>query len=290
MSYYTPIEKILEKLKTTGYYVFLIILLIVFVFPFAWYILNSFKTTEEANALPPTLLIKYPTLQSWINVLTGHTVIKLPTPWGRWIINGLVVSLITAFYVTFATVLACYSLARLKPFGGMPILMLIIASILLPGPAILIPIYSIVASLHLLNNPMALVLLYPILVLPLTVWITISTFAAIPPEIEEAALIDGSSRIRTFFTIILPFLKMSLITTFVISFLIAWGEYPFAYVLLRTHEAYTPAIGLATYLLEFNIFWEEVSVSAVLVTIPVFILFILLRKHIIKQIFYGVVR
>jgi len=289
MSSQSKIKEIYERVLEAGYYIFLVILLIVFITPFVWYILNSFKSTEEANAIPPTFLNK-PTLQSWINVLTGQTVIKLPTPWSKWIMNGLIVSFLTALYVTFATALACYALAKLKLKGRRFILMMILAGIMLPGPSILIPVFIIMVQLKLLNSLIGLILLYPILVLPLTVWITISTFAAFPDEIEEAALIDGSSRIRTFFTIILPSLKMTLVTTFVIAFLISWGEYPFAYVLLRSYENYTPAIGLATYLLEFNIFWEEVSVSAIIVTLPVFILFTLLRKYIVRQIFYGIVR
>jgi ABC-type glycerol-3-phosphate transport system permease component len=290
MSIQPKTKTIYEKMLTVGYYIFLVILLIVYVTPFAWYIFNSFKTTEEANAIPPTIFPKNPTLASWINVLTGHTNIKLPIQWGRWMLNGIIVSSLTALYVTFATAFACYAIAKLRLKGARLILMLILAAILLPGPSILIPVYIIMTQLKLINNVMGLILLHPIIVLPLTVWITISTFAAIPDELEEAALIDGSSRIRTFFTIILPSVKMTLITTFVIAFLISWGEFSFSYVLLRSWDNYTPAIGVATYLLEFNVFWNEVSVSAVIVTLPVFVLFVLLRKHIVRQIFYGIVR
>ena len=223
-----------------AFYLVMVLLAVVFMFPFIWTLSGSLKTVGELFDFPPPLFPKVPQFRNYAVAL--NTV-----PFALWIGNSLLVVVLATLGTVLSASVVAYSFARFKYRGRDLIFMLTLATLMLPGQVTLIPQFVLFFNLGLINT------LYP---LWLPFWFGGAGFyifllrqflMSIPPDLDEAALIDGASYFRVFRTILLPLCKPALATVAVISFIAHWNEFNTPLVYLNSPEKFTVALGLSFY-------------------------------------------
>ena len=227
-------------LGDAAFYLAMVLLAVVFMFPFIWTLSGSLKTVGELFDFPPPLFPKVPQFRNYAVAL--NTV-----PFALWIGNSLLVVVLATLGTVLSASVVAYSFARFKYRGRDLIFMLTLATLMLPGQVTLIPQFVLFFNLGLINT------LYP---LWLPFWFGGAGFyifllrqflMSIPPDLDEAALIDGASYFRVFRTILLPLCKPALATVAVISFIAHWNEFNTPLVYLNSPEKFTVALGLSFY-------------------------------------------
>lgn len=203
--------------------------------------------------------------------------------------NSLIIASITTIYVTLIASLAAYSIARLKFKFKKLLTVVILATSMFPQMIVVGPIYRIFVNLGWTNS-YYITLPYSMLTLPVAVFILITHFSQIPKEMEESAIMDGSSKINTFFKIILPLAAPGIFTSAIMTFIGAWNEFLLS-LTLNTDEMWRTATVSISFLRgQFEIFWGQVTAATVIVTIPTLIIVILFQKQIVSGITSGALK
>lgn len=240
-------------------------------FPFLWMWLSSIKQLRELYTIPPVWLPTMPTLDNYRTVLFESNV-------PRYFINSLVISFGATGLALFIAIFAAYGFARFKFRGKTFYQSFVLIGQLLPTAAIIVPLFVTLRTLGLVNTYLGLILVYMIITLPLSVWMLTSYFRAIPVELEEAAIIDGSSRIGVLFRITLPLSVPGIIAVLVYSFITTWNEFIFALTFATDSSVKTLPIGLAEFTTEFNTDWGAVMAASMIMTVPIAVLFLSMQR------------
>jgi len=240
-------------------------------FPFLWMALSSVKPLRELYSVPPTWLPQNFSMENYTNVLFNSNI-------PRYFLNSVIISVGATAISIFLAALAAYGFARFNFRGKSGLQASILISQLLPTATILVPLYIILGHLGLINTYAGLILVYLIHTLPLCIWMLIGYFRSIPYEIEEAALVDGASRLTILFRIVLPLAVPGIVSTVVYCFVSTWNEFIFALVFATDSRVKTLPIGLAEFTSEFNTDWGAVMAASMVMTLPVVILFFGIQK------------
>jgi arabinogalactan oligomer/maltooligosaccharide transport system permease protein len=209
---------------------------------------------------------------------------------GRQLFNSLVVSSATALVGLVFSTSAAYALSRFDFPGKDRGLAAFLVTQMFPGVVMMIPLYLILDLLNLLDNLGGLVLVYATTAIPFSVFTLKGYFDTIPRELEEAAMLDGASRIRTFFTVILPLVKPAIAVTGLFSFMTAWNEFILAATLISDPRALTLPVVLQRYVDDYGTEWGLFAAGALIVSLPVVLLFFALQKHFVAGLTAGSVK
>jgi trehalose/maltose transport system permease protein len=273
----------MKMLKRAGFYLLLLAIVFVAVFPFYYAIVTSLKSGTElfqADLWPQSF-----SLANYRNVLTEG-------PFLRNLVNSLVVSGAVVAVSLLLGVTAAYALARIR-FRGRSALMLAILSVsMFPQVAALAGLFEIIRALHLYNSLLALVLSYMIFTLPFTVWVLTTFVRDLPVEIEEAAILDGAGPWTILTRIFLPLMWPALATTGLLAFISAWNEFLFALTFTSTNAQRTVpvAIALLSGNSQFEIPWGNIMAASVIVTVPLVVLVLVFQRRIVSGLTAGGVK
>ena len=252
-------------------YVLGLLFAFVAVFPFAWMLISSIKTVQELYTVPPAWLPHAPTLGNYAKVLFASNI-------PRYFLNSSIISLGSTGFALVLAVLAAYGFARFRFRGRRFFQAAILVGQLLPTATIIVPLYIVLSHLGLINTYLGLILVYMILTLPLSVWMLIGYFRAIPVELEEAAIIDGASRMTVLLRILLPLSLPGIVAIVVYAFVTTWNEFIFALCFATDSSVKTLPIGLAEFTTEFNTDWGAVMAASMIMTLPIVVLFLAMQK------------
>jgi multiple sugar transport system permease protein len=248
-------------------------------FPIYWMIVSSLRTSQDLFSRP-TLLPKTVSLESYRNLLE---VTDYPLQFR----NSIVVALIVVAITLVASVIIAYAVTRFR----MPFKMLIIGSMLyaymFPPMLLAIPLYGIFVWLGIADSLFALVIAHCTLTLPLGVWLLWGFFKSMPFELEEAAMVDGCTRLGSFLRVVLPLSLPGIVTVAVFSFLLSWTDYAYALVMISSDTQKTLPVGLASMVGSFEMRWGEVMAGATLIALPLFLMFTLLSRYFIQGLAAG---
>ena len=208
----------------------------------------------------------------------------------RWLWNSLVITLSTATIGVMLAAASAYGFARWEFRGKRSSLIFLFVTQMIPASMLMIPLYILAVRLGLVNTFRGLVIAYSVSSVPFSIWILKGYYETIPIELEEAALIDGTSRMGAFYRIILPLSTPSLAITFLFNFTQAWNDFLLARVLLTKPEMYTWPRGLQAMQQQFTTEWGAFSAASILVSIPVMILFLFSSKYLISGLTVGSVK
>ena len=262
--------------------VIIILYLFIILFPFIWVAITSFRPESEiwsSNAL--NLKGAVFTSENYLALFKSTIFNSLK--------NSLIISSITTIYVTLIASLCAYSIARLDFKFKKTLTFVILATSMFPQMIVVGPIYRIFVSLGWTNS-YYISLPYSMITLPIAVFILITHFSQIPKEMEESAIMDGSSKINTFFKIILPLATPGIFTSAIMTFIVAWNEFLLS-LTLNTDETWrTATVGISFLRGQFTIFWGQVTAATVIVTIPTLIIVILFQKQIVSGITSGALK
>lgn len=255
------------------------------IFPICWMISVSFKPASEVYA-PPTLFPKAPTLDGYCNMLATTGAFSFTT----WLKNSVIASLCTTLFSLIIATLGAYGLARFRFRGRNALAYLILTTQVIPGALIIVPLYIIMSNLNLLDNMIGLILAYTTFTVPFCTWMMKGYFDSISPTIDEAAMVDGANRFQVFTRIVLPLSLPGLAATTIFAFISGWNEYVFASILLRSYENWTLPIGIASFQGQYDTNWGTLMAGAVMITVPVVVIFWLLQKHLVAGMTAGAVK
>ncbi len=252
---------------------------LVALFPVAWLVLTSLEPRDAWQSTELRLLVE-PTLENYRQVLfeTGFT---------RWFANSVIVAAFTTLVGVFMAATAGYAASRFRFPGQRPLLWSLLVTQMFPVAILIVPIYNIMARLGLLNSYGGLVLAYCTVAVPFCAWMLKGYFDTIPVEIDEAGRVDGLTPFGTFWRLVLPLARPGLAVTAFYTFLTAWGEVAYATTFLNTEDKYTLAVGLQQFVSQHKAEWGLMTASAVLITIPAAIVFLLVQRHLVTGLTAG---
>ncbi len=256
----------------------------VMVFPVFWMVSTSFKPDDEINSSTPTWFSLAPTLQHFRDAMDR------PYFWDT-VQNSLIVVSVTVAAAIALAFLAAVALAKYRFTGRKAFVVLMIGILMLPPAGLVIPLYVVLARYHLTNALTGVILTYLTFVLPFAVWTLRGFILGIPAELEEAAMVDGSSRLGAFVRILLPLVAPGLVATSVFAFITTWNEYIFASVLLSDQSNHTVTVWLSYfYGTSRNTDWGGLMAASTLTAIPVIVFFLLVQRRIMFGLTAGAVR
>ena len=260
------------------FYGTLIGLLAFFLFTLAWMILSSLKTNVQATAYPPIWLFR-PTLQNYVDVFTKN-------PFFSYMVNSTIIAAAAVGIGLVCGLPAAYSMARHRQAAlGFLVLMVRI----LPGIAFLVPLFVIYRRLGLINTLGGIVLTHVIVVLPLVIWIMAGFFEDIPRELEEAALIDGCSRVGTFVRIVLPLSKPGIVAATILSFIASWNNFIFV-LILGGKDTITLPMAVYSFVSFEDVNWGGLTAAATVITVPILVLSLIVQRYLAGGLTMGAVK
>jgi len=261
------------------------VLLLVMLFPFYWMAITSFKSTAELFDLDRSpLFVSRPTL-AWYEHLFTQSL------YPRWMLNSTVVAVASTAISLFCSILAGYSLARLRYRGAGAIGWGIFVTYLVPPTLLFLPVTLIIGGLHLFDNLWALILTYPTLQIPFCTWLLMGYFKAIPRELEESALVDGASRIQAMVRIAIPLALPGILAAGLFAFTLSWNELLYSLIFMNNIEAKTIPVGVIQGLANGEaIKWGEVMAATLVGSLPVAFLYSFFVEQFVAGMTAGAVK
>ncbi|MDY6358717.1 MAG: carbohydrate ABC transporter permease [Cyanobacteriota bacterium] len=268
------------NLKNIPIHIVLITVSILSIFPFIWLLSTSLKGAgENIFAYPPTIIPKDFTWANYVGV--WHRVDLM-----RYFINSMIVAGGTVLLNLILSSLAAYPLARMEFKGKKITFFAILATIMVPFQAIMLPVYLITLKLHLVDsvsNTMGFIgLIMPFAVSAFGIFLMRQAFLAIPKEMEEAAIVDGCNAFQVFWKVLLPMVKPSLAVLAIFTFIGSWGEFLWPSIVLTKESMFTLPVGVNNLQGMFSSNWRYIAAGSIISTIPIIIFFLALQKYFIS--------
>jgi multiple sugar transport system permease protein len=253
--------------------------LVFFLGPFFWIVTTSLKGNEDYFAFPPVWIPAEPSLTHYVGLFTRSS-------GGRYFSNSLVISTLSMLAALVVSLPTAYSIARWR-FGGGVLSTLLLALRMLPAIALIIPLYLMYKTLGLTNSYLGLVIVYTVIYIPFAVWLLVGFLRDFPVEIEEAAMIDGCSRLGSLVRVVVPIIAPGLAVVALFAFIATWNEFLFA-VVLTGIETKTMMVLVTSFTSGgTDMFYGEASASVVLGVLPAFAVAFLLQRYLVKGLALG---
>ncbi len=264
----------------TVQFVLILVVAAVILVPIYWIASGAFKEHVDIFQLK---LIFTPTLENF------RIIFKSPYNLFDKLINSTLVAFYTVLIAIPLATMAAYSFSRFRMFGERVMFVTILATQFVPAVVIVLPFFILFRDLGILDTRLSLVLVNLSLIMPFAIWMIKGFIDGIPLDTEEAALVDGSSRLQVIWNVVLPMTMPGLITAGIFCFILAWNEFLFA-VILTTNKAVTMPVGLALFHAEEGVLWHLISAAGILIMAPMFVLALIIQKHFVQGMTVGAVR
>ncbi|MBS5606979.1 carbohydrate ABC transporter permease [Clostridium sp. AF18-27] len=251
--------------------------------PVLWMVSTAFKSYGETIAKPPRWVPQQISFEAFGRLWSEY-------PFGTYFKNSFVIVLFSMAVSVFASCLAGYGLTRFKFRGRNSLMTFILVTQMFPSVMLLVPFYSIIGKMHLLDTHLGLILVYISFTVPFCTWTMLGFFRALPLDLDEAARIDGCNSWQCFSRIILPLTLPGIASTSIYAFITSWNEYMFAFILTSRPEMKTLSVGIA----EMNGFqqirWNDMMAASLMASLPLILLFICLQKYFVSGLTSGAVK
>lgn len=246
---------------------------------------NDTLLTTDLRIIPENA-----TLDNYREVLFGAPEKNRQSDFFLWIWNSASVVAVTSVISVILAAISAYAFSRFKFPGRSAGLVFLLTTQMIPAGMLLLPLFIMIAKLKMINTSLGLIIAYAVTSVPLTIWTLKGYYDTIPVDLEEAALIDGASRLTVFTKIILPLSTPALAIAFLFSFMGGWSEYLVARVVLQKNEIFTWPLGIFTFAQQFTVSWGQFAAASVLIAIPVMALFLYSSKWLISGLTLGSVK
>lgn len=263
-------------------WVLLAVTLILYGFPFLYLLLTSFKTPLDAIAVPPTVWPEQWTLENYVSALSREGV---PAA----LINSVTTAVISTILSLVLAVPAAYAITRFRTPSGRVFIIAALVTRMVPTIAVGAPLVEIMRGIGLTDTSFGLALAHTTISLPLSIWLMASFFEAVPDELDEAAKVDGCSRLQALWRVVLPVVTGGLAVTAIFAFLASWNEFLFALLLTSVRAQTTPVV-IANFQTQFGLDWGGMTALAAVYSVPVIILTLFLQRQIVAGLTLGAVK
>jgi multiple sugar transport system permease protein len=259
--------------------------------PIFWLVMASISTRVELLAVPPHWIPQHPTFKNYLDIL-------LPGSAASEVSRTLIITLLNSFKVASAVAIIClivgslaaYALVRISFRFNRTLLVGILGTRMIPEVSLVIPLYILASRVQLLNTPYVLIITYLSFALPFAIWLMAAFFQTIPIELEEAARLDGCSRLSILFRIVMPISAPGLVTTALFVFLLAWDEFFYALIFTSTLAAKTAPVAIAEFVGRYVTDINAMMAGGVLAAVPPVLLALLFQRYIVSGLTAGAVK
>ncbi len=259
------------------------ILVLFCLLPVAWMLSTSFKTYSETFATPPHWIPRVFTFEPYMNMWRIQ-------PFVRYFMNSVIVATATTLLAVLFAALAGYGFSRCTFKGANMLLVFTLVTQMFPSIVLIVPYFIVMSRFGLINSYPSLIIAYMSFSLPFCIWMLKGFFDTIPRELDEAAMIDGCSRLKAFLWVIVPLSLPGIFATILFSFLVAWTEFLFALCLTMTPDMATVTVGITSLVGQYRVYWNELMAASVVASIPTICLCIFLEKYLIRGLTLGAVK
>jgi multiple sugar transport system permease protein len=276
-----------DRLVSRLFRIYIPVLLFIFItlFPFYWMFITSLKSDTELldfHQLP--IFVREPTLKNYQDLFT-HTFFP------RWALNTAIVAVVSTAISLFCSILAGYSLARLRFPGANWIGWAIFVTYLVPPTLLFLGMAKLIQTLVLYNNLWALILTYPTFLIPFCTWLLIGYFKGIPRELEESALVDGATRLQAMIRVVVPLALPGILSAGMFAFTLSWNEYLYSLIFMNDPVTKTIPVGVTQDLIRGDeFFWGQLMAAALLGSVPVALLYSFFVDHFVAGMTAGAVK
>ena len=258
----------------------LVVMLVWTLVPFYWMIATSLKKDKEIYGYEATLIPRRPTLDAYRRLFAQ-------TPFVKYMRNSTIIAVSTTLASLVLGCLGAYALARLRFPGRAIIARGLIFTYLVPPALLFIPLFTVLSTLSLIDTREGLILAYLGFTVPFSTWLLLGYFRSVPLELEEAALVDGCSRLSALVRIILPMSLPALAVVAFFSFTLAWSEFLYANVFVNSTDARTITTGLTLFIVEDVFFWGPMMGASCLATLPPIVVYLVFQRWVVKGLTLG---
>ena len=290
-----------DRVRKAGLYLLLVTVTFFVCFPLLWSISTSLKPSTEIFATPPTLIPSEYSLDQYKSLIYGKPMYFVPgtkykpktSPtqhFVSWFANSIIVTFGSTLISVVVSTLAAYSLTRFRYWGRQFIPYFSLLGYMVPSIILVFPLFLVMVKLGLANSLWSLVLGYVSISLPFCMWLMWAFFRGIPIELEEAALIDGASRLRVFCEIVLPMAVPGIIAASIFSMIVSWNDYLFARIFINSTRKLPLTVGVMHFFEGVHVDWGLMMASAVMMTLPLAILFMVIQRHLVAGFGAGAVK
>jgi arabinogalactan oligomer/maltooligosaccharide transport system permease protein len=268
-----------SPLASIGLHAALILATFSALFPILWVVLSSIKPASEIRRTEIQLFAS-PTLDNYRKLLTE-------TDFPTWFLNSVIVAAFTMVFGIAMSATAGYALSRFNFPGKRQLMWVFLLTQMFPVAILIVPIYTIMANLGLIDTKPSLIIAYCTVAVPFCAWMLRGYFDTIPRELDEAAALDGLGPFGTFWRVVLPLARPGLAVTAFYTFLTAWGEVAYAIAFMQGSNHYTLGAGLQQFVPQFSPRWELLTSGAVLITVPAALVFFFAQRHLVAGLTAG---
>ena len=272
-----------RSLNMVLFYAFLVIFVLVSVFPLLWVFKMSIVTNAELYATPPTILPQNLSGAEWAQVLGDST-------FQRALINSSVIAGVTTVFCLFFGSIAAYAIARLRFRFKSTVMTLILAISFFPAVAIIAPLFIQYTQLGLINTYASVIITDTVFALPLTIWILVAFFRELPRDLEDAAKVDGATTMQAFQKVIVPLAAPGVFTTAILTFIYAWNEFLFANTFLFDRSTQPVTVVIPNFATIYTVDYGAQGAAAVVVTVPLVIMVLIFQRRIVSGLTAGAVK
>lgn len=283
-------RRLMRKLKPLSIYIAALLVAFFVLAPPLWLVISSISTQSELLSAPVHWIPEKPTFERYLRVLLpSYDVRGAEANFRLALLNSVIISTATMLITVSIGSLAAYAFTRLRMRAKGFIMYIILLVYLLPPIAIIIPLYQVISAMRLLDTRMPLIVLYSGILTPFVIWLLRSYFQSIPRELEEAAEIDGCTPLAAFVRIILPLASPGLAATALFSFLMAWEEFFFAFI-LTSRTAKTVPVAIAEFTGRHSVDFGMMATGGVLAAIPPVLIALLFQRYLVGGLTAGAVK
>ncbi len=284
MSYRKFGQKLLYFLLTIPVFLFIFL-------PLLWLLSASFSTQVELFTVPPHWIPEHPTLQNYTDIFfPSQSASAVPKTFAVALLNSMKIATTVTVVCIVVGSLAAYALVRI-PFGANRAIQLgMIATRMIPEVSLILPLFIIASSLQLINKPIVLILTYMSFALPYAIWLMTAYFQTVPVELEDAARLDGCSRLGILFRVVMPISVPGLVSTAMFVFLLAWDEFFYALIFTSTLTAKTIPVALAEFVGRYVVNVNGMMAGGILAAIPPVLVALIFQRYIVSGMTAGAVK
>ncbi len=269
------------------FYAFTFVTCFAVLFPIMWMVVCSLKDNREIFSASVTLLPRRPQWSRYLYVLTQYDI--LGVPFRTFIYNSLKVVASSTLFSVVISALGGYALSRFRFCGRSVVSQTILLTQMLPATLIVIPIYLTLMALQV-SPHIKVGIAYTTFGIPFCTWMIRGFFDSIPTSLDEAAMIDGCSRLGAFVRVVLPLACPGIVATTIFAFIVGWNDYLYASLLLKRAELWTVPLALMGFVRDYSVDWNSIMACSTIITVPVIILFLLLQRYLIAGLTAGSIK
>jgi raffinose/stachyose/melibiose transport system permease protein len=275
-----------NTLSKAGYsvlYIVLIIVALLQILPLIWLFIFSLKNNQEVFNMAPFAIPAQPHWENYLNAWTRGNI-------GSYFFNSVWVTGIALVFTVLLSSMVTFAMTRMKWKASSFVLGLFMVGMMIPVHSTLIPLFSIFQKVHLIDNPISIILAYIAFNMPITIMILLGFYMSLPKEVEEAAVMDGASVNRIFFGIIFPMTSSVIATTAIINMIYNWNEFIFVNTFISSDKYKTLTVGVQNFIGQYTTDWGAIGATLVISILPILLAFLLLSDRIVEGIAAGSVK